>query len=437
MIAWLQPAALWGLALVAVPFVIHLLRTRRAPTVSFPSIQFVRESPVAAVRVGPPSDLLLLLLRAAIVALAVLALAQPLALTQARLDAWNARVARAIVVDRSESMRRATQYLEEVAAAEAATAVAAIRIEASDLGEGLRRAARWLESAPPARREVVVVSDFHLGSFDDAAARALPEGVGLRLVPAGSVNSSVEKIAGLRLLSAPGIDERGQDVRIGTDGTESAVTANPAPAQSGLRILSGAAGDERPLLRAVARAGTPAPSPERPIVMRFANAPAAEQIESIRARWMIETIAALEANAEIRRLARELVSIKLPPSEAWTVLMRDRDGAPLVRAAAVGHELIVDSAVPASSYFAAVVLRTALIANRGPVGSLEQEVLRIEPQRLSAWNRTPAPVGAEVWRYAESSDARWCWLGVLALLGIEQWARRRRPAIDEEYRAAA
>jgi hypothetical protein len=152
---------------------------------------------------------------------------------------------------------------------------------------------------------------------------------------------------------------------------------------------------------------------------------------------MIDTIATLEGNPEIRQLSREIISSKLPQSDAWTVLARDRDGAPLLRAAAARHELILDAAVPASSYFAAVVLQNALIANRGPAASTEQEVIRIEPQRLSAWNRTPAPVGAEVWRYAESSDARWCWLGVLALLGIEQWARRRRPAIDEEYRAAA
>ena len=443
MIAWLQPDALWGLALIAVPLLIHLLRTRRAPTVAFPTIRFVRPSPVAAIKVGAPSDLWLLLIRAAIIALAALALAQPLAVTQARLNAWNSRVARAIVIDRSESMdtrigsgRTAREEAIDVAPAESAGAAAAIRIETSDLGDGLRRAARWLEAAPPARREAVIVSDFQLAALDDADVRALPQGIGLRLVTVDGGDSSAKQLAGAWLLGAPGIDARNQTMRISPDGTEATVSAGASETQAGLRILAGT-GEEGPLMRAVARAGAPAPSAHRPMVLRFANAPGAGNVATLRERWMIDSIAVLEANPEVVRLSRDVAAIRLQPSDAWTVLARDREGAPLVRAAALEHELVVDVAVPASSYFAAVVLQSALVARHGAVGNAEQEVLHIEGGRLAGWNRAPAPVNAEVWRYADKSDARWCWLGVVALLGLEQFVRRRRSVLEQEHRAAA
>ena len=445
MIAWLRPAALWGLALIAVPVLIHLLQTRRAPTVPFPSIQFVRPSPVAAIRVGPPSDLFLLLIRTATVALAVLALAHPLLLTESRLNIWNSRVVRAIVVDRSESMtsrtpsgRTAHKEAADIASAEAASAAAAIRIEATDLAEGLRRAARWLETAPPARRETVVVSDFQLGAFDECATSKLPQTVGLRLVTVESTNVLVKSLQGIPLLGGAGIDARDQAVRISAEGTEATLTAAGGPARTGLRILAGGpVSDEGQLIRAVARAGAPAPSAVRPIVIRFANAPGAEPVAAVRERWMIETIAALEANPELRRLARDVTAIQMPASDAGTVLLRDRNSAPLLRAGAVGRELILDAAVSAPSYFAAAALQGALVASHGPAGSAEQEVLRISPQRLSAWNRAPAPVNGDVWRYADSPDSRWCWFGVLALLGVEQWVRRSRGIVQEEHRAAA
>jgi hypothetical protein len=445
MIAWLQPAALWGLALMAVPVLIHLLRTRRAPTVPFPSVQFVRPSPVAAIKAGRPSDLLLMLLRAAIVALAVLALAQPLLLTSSRVNAWNARVARAIVVDRSESMNERTpagttakEEAADIATAEAASAAAAIRIDADDLAEGLRRAGRWLETAPPARREAVVVSDFQLGALDDRIRSTLPTGAGLRLVTVGGADASAKHVEGMRLLGAPGIGYRDQAMRLSPDGTQAAVRGAADPARTGLRILGAAsARDHDTLVRAVARAGAPAPSAERPIVIRFASAPAAEAVTAVRERWMIETIAALETNPELKRLARDATADKQPPSEAWTVLLRDRNGDPLLRAAVLDRELIIHASVSAASYFAAVTLQGALSALHGAIGKPEQEVLRIPRERLASWSQAPGPVNADAWRFAGSSDARWCWLGVLALLGAEHSARRRRRDIEEEHRAAA
>ena len=99
MIAWLNPGALVGLAVLAGPVLVHLLLRHRAARILFPSLRFVRASRTAAVRLRPPSDWLLLALRLATLGLAVLALAQPLLLAPARVAAWNARLARAVVVD--------------------------------------------------------------------------------------------------------------------------------------------------------------------------------------------------------------------------------------------------------------------------------------------------------------------------------------------------
>ena len=105
MIGWLNPAALAGLTLLAVPVLVHLLRTHRAERIMFPSLRFVAPSRTAAVRFRPPTDTLLLLLRLAIVAAAVFALARPVIVTAARQRTWNGRTVRAIVVDTSAAMR--------------------------------------------------------------------------------------------------------------------------------------------------------------------------------------------------------------------------------------------------------------------------------------------------------------------------------------------
>ena len=124
MIGWLNPSALWALPLAALPVVIHLLRTHQAKRVPFPSLRFVQPSRTAAVRMRLPSDVLLMMVRVAVVALGVGALAGPIVLSETRVAAWNSRTARAVLVDVSDSMRAAdgSGVAPEAAAAEAAAA---------------------------------------------------------------------------------------------------------------------------------------------------------------------------------------------------------------------------------------------------------------------------------------------------------------------------
>ncbi|HET9264079.1 MAG TPA: BatA domain-containing protein [Vicinamibacterales bacterium] len=450
MIGWLQPSGLWGLALLAIPIAIHLLRTRRARRLAFPTIRFVPPSRAAAVRLRAPSDLMLLGVRTAIVALAVLAAAQPIWLSSTRLAGWNGRVARAIVVDTSESMRRPRADGRTAAEDAAAAAGAELRvgltwrIEHPDLGEGTRRAAAWLRSAPPARREIVVISDFQQGSVSKDVLDRVAADVGLRFSPVQGV-SERRSIEGVPLLIAPGTNARSQQVELSSQGTQVSLAARgfssavqESAGYSGLRLVhDGTQRESERLLATLAAAGTAAPDAAQPIALRFTPVSDAARLGPVSARWMIDAVSRLEQSVELGRLGRHVDALPLPASDSAVVLIRDGAGRPLVRAATLDRELVLDVAAPITSYFSAALARTALSARRGTPGRPEEEVLRISDSDLSSWARVPAPVGPSAWRQAERSDARWVWGAALVLLVVEQWLRSSSRSRKDEKRVAA
>ncbi|HZB26400.1 MAG TPA: BatA domain-containing protein, partial [Vicinamibacterales bacterium] len=162
---WLNPAAFAGLAAVAGPLIVHLLLRPRAVRVQFPSVRFIAGSSTAAVRPRRPSDGLLLLLRATIVGAAVTALAAPVFVTSWKRSMWDARLSRAVVVDASGSMADAAARASQTAAAEREGATYRVAIEAQALRDGVSRAVTALRDTPPARRELVIVSDLHAGAL--------------------------------------------------------------------------------------------------------------------------------------------------------------------------------------------------------------------------------------------------------------------------------
>lgn len=74
---FLAPLFLAGLAAVAIPVWLHLVRQHRAPVVPFPSVHLIKSSPVEQRSMRRLRDLLLLLLRAAALALLAVAFARP------------------------------------------------------------------------------------------------------------------------------------------------------------------------------------------------------------------------------------------------------------------------------------------------------------------------------------------------------------------------
>jgi hypothetical protein len=436
MIAWQNGALLWALPMAAVPVLIHLLRRHHADRIPFPSLRFVRSVQSAAVRIRRPSDLLLMLVRVAAVALAVIAAAGPILVTNARLDRWNREDARAIVVDVSDSMRVAgadgsppERAASEAVTAEAQSARYVTRIESADLTRALGRAAAWLAVAPPARREVVVISDFQRGSFDSRALASLDQSVGIRLIQVGRTISQ-RQIAGAPLLSAGDVPPRAQTIHLDRDTTAVAIsTATEQQPPGGLRILPNDQSTNR-LLRVAAAAGTPAPSPDEPITVWFAPNVAGSTLRRVQDDWMLRTL--LRLQEEAIRIALEAGSAVRAVGEStpWNVIVRDSSGKPLVAAAAAGNELLLDVAASPDRFLAAVVVRSALAARRAPVDLNESEISRHDAATLAALERAAAPVDLsmlprDVWRRVSSPDARWCWAVVLVLLGIDQWLRTR------------
>ena len=446
MIRWLNPPALVALALAAAPIIIHLFRTRRAERIEFPSLRFVRAAETASARIGWPSDLALLALRIALVVASVLAVARPILLTQSRLNAWNERIARAVVLDTSESMSRAARG--GPSAAEAAVAAATAegrgaayvrRVEDADLRSGLRRALAWVATAPPAQREVVVISDFQQGALGAADIARVPATVGLRFVRVGNAESA-RTMAGLELLSAPGVPAEQQEIAITPISTAVSVTTGmpdqSGQVQQGLRIIGH--GDVQRLLRAVARFGSPAPSALQPIALMFPDSSTAlPAAQPVRQRWMLRTILRLRADPSLSLATQETTgSAVLSESVEWTSIATDIAGRPLVSAAQDGPELILGIAAPPTSFIATVVLDAALNARHGDTAQPEEEISSINVSDLSAWSRAPAPVEQDAWRRVEDSDARWFWLAALMLLAVEQ-TLRRAAARNEEVRLAA
>ena len=430
MIAWLNPGALWGLVAVAGPVLVHLLHRHRADRLPFPSLRFVRPSPVAAVRLHLPSDPLLLALRMAIVGLAAIAFAQPLLITAARVTAWNARVARVVVVDTSDSVRaRGAAAAADAAAAELRTAAWASRLETADLPRGVRQAASRLITTFPARREIVVISDFQRGALTDRDFREAPASLGVRLVRVGSLPRAREFAGPMQLGDGAMVSSM---VRLDGEHTSAALRATDMPI-AGLDLV-GPDEEIRGLWRVVARAGTPAPSGDQGVAVYFDGASPVAAVQPVEQAWMLRTILSMREDSDLGDLGDVTDAPDEPP---WNAILCDRDGRPLVRATAGLDRLVIQVAAPASDLLSAAVVRAALIARAAGSARAEHEVLAIGDGELAAWSRAPAPVGAEAWRSADRSDARWCWALVAILLGIETLARRRHASGSEAHANAA
>jgi hypothetical protein len=107
---FVNPLLLAGTALVALPIVLHLVMRRKPRWVEFPALRFVRLRHDTNRRQLRLRHLLLLLLRAAIIALVAVALARPsLRVAGGILGGQKAPVAAALVIDTSKRM----DYLHE------------------------------------------------------------------------------------------------------------------------------------------------------------------------------------------------------------------------------------------------------------------------------------------------------------------------------------
>ena len=399
---WNHPAALAGLALLALPVLVHLLVRRHAARVLFPAARFVPAVRAAAVRLRAPSDRALLALRLAVVAAAALAAAQPVLNTNARRRAWDARVATAVIVDTSPSVP--ADLAARLGERAAAGAFAAHTFASPDVRDAVRRAADWLADAPAARRRVVIVSDFQRGAIHAADLAGVPASIGvdvLRAGPpraAGSNGAPIDGWRGGRWTGAMTLDAAK---------TQMAWSRSGAAEADGLTVR-GAGTDREAIARAVAAArsfGVPAAAATHRVDVAFAGAAAITDVPPV-------TPGIASAAIALHR------STLLAETET-DVQVGERDGVMAVR-----------TTLPAGSPFAPAVIRAALLAASPSLVDREAETATLGDGELARWKRTGAPVGSAM-PQRDESDGRWFWAAALVLLIAESLARRRGSAVRE------
>jgi hypothetical protein len=420
---WQNAWAWLGLLTLAAPIVIHLLARRSARVQRFPTLRFLHASQFLPARSTRLSDLLLLLLRLAIVAVAVAALAQPLLLTPGRQRSLGRTLARAILVDTSASMARATNTGEPgsaVARREAQRladeAQLGVIVETIDPAEQIAGAANWLERQA-ARRELVVISDFQVGAIDPGGFGSVPAETGIRLVRVAARPAS----GPIEVTARTAAGETTARVNLQPRSTVVEWSQRTAPMQSGnLLLLTGradSAAASAALHSASGLASVRSADPTRPIALVY---PGYEQRE------------------HMLREAR-------PLNRPWMgdVVTRLRDQTSLERAArgnVAGRErlLLFTNDAPGSIESASLIL-SALQAQEAGAPASENEPANLDDRTLMELQRTPATVVAP--RDLENegiSDGRWLWLGVLLLLALETWLRRgkrERQGIPETHAA--
>ena len=394
MIAWLNPAALALATVAAVPLVIHLLLRRRATRVLFPSIRFIAASDRSAIRMRRPSDVLLLVIRMAIVALAAMAVAKPLLLTDARARALGERTIRAIVVDTTPSVD-GTRAREAATAETQGAAVFRQFDDDGDLRRSIERAVEWFGAAEPGLREIVVLSDFQRGALTAVDFARVPPGIGVRTVRIASASDRAVTF------EAPAVFHEGSVYTrtVRTEDASTVVTLRPSSAATGLELNTDASRADR-ITRTIASAGALAPSAAQPLTLRFNASQTPHEAGAWKHDWSF---------AAARRLFASPVSTAIP--------FRVSPGA---------GGLLIDAETPADSFDAAQLTQAALNARFAFSEIAEREPATLPQDVLDSWARRPSPPDANAWRHSHESDGRWLWMLSLVLLVVEGFARRVR-----------
>jgi hypothetical protein len=445
---WLIPAALWGLAAVTVPILVHLLTRQERRSIPFPSLRFLTATRLVALRHRRIHDWPLLLVRAAIVATAVAALAGPLLITPQRERAWNARTARAMILTGAPDEARIPK--DEIESAFASRVIPA----SPRIADTVRSAVEWLSTQPPAARELVVVGDVRVGMLEEADLAAVPAHVGIRFLP--DTVSTPEPVVDVPILVAAEAEPRLKNAAARRDGEsveERRVQLNPRETIVSAASGSTDGGGSRPAHRLEVNAT----GPDRPVADAALAALLSEGVVADAAgarhvivQWPGRDEPSSEASREYvaqtfrsagqpggRPEGLQYIGSQNTRQPAWmrAVLERvDMDGD------VVGDALIVRLPGRVTGADAVATLRRIASA------AFDDPTLPLEPQRivagdLSRWSRPPGVTPDAIRQ--EEGDRRVLWALALALLALEAVLRRsttRTAAadvpIEEESRVA-
>jgi len=318
-VSWIAPSALIGLALVALPIVVHLLARHHARVVAYPSLRFLRETQLAVWRRRSIEDAALLICRIAIIAVTALALAGPVLQTPARTASHAKRTSRAIVaIDSSE--RSAIAAVSE-GALTSATFTRPI------VADALADAVRWLDRQPPSAREIVVIGELRRGAIDESDLAPVPPQIGLRFVP-GALSPQPEQTMSI-LARREGVLMRiDRLVHLDADATRVSETGNtPVPGDL-VRIVAAPRDAElaAAALRAALDAGVPWADFERRVLIEWdgaAQPPPAGSAQVIRMPVPAPVASAADAVRDVlanvtRPGLKEPVTISSEQLARWT-----------------------------------------------------------------------------------------------------------------------
>lgn len=110
--SFLTPLFFLGVAALAAPILVHLVRRTRARKIQFPALVFVRQVPQRTIRRRTLQNVLLLLLRCLALLLIVIAFTRPFFTTGSSAKSSTAAGATVVLIDNSLSMRREDLFAE-------------------------------------------------------------------------------------------------------------------------------------------------------------------------------------------------------------------------------------------------------------------------------------------------------------------------------------
>jgi len=463
-VIWLNPFAFCALAAVLAPLLVHLLMQRRAERFPFPTLRFLRPTRLAAIRRHVLEDIPLLLVRASILAAAAAALAGPLLVTAARRHGWDTRLVRAVVLSEGARRLQPSDALQtegarafSSSARQSSFASFGGRAEApgreggqaSDLSDGIRRAMAWLETAPPARRELVIVSPLAIGSITAADIVTIPADIGIRFERSGAVPPSRTVPFG-RLVTAHGDVDREVTLAAAQTSVREVPTTSASPTAWPVEVIAPPVA--KPAVDAAVAAVRAqrvwAPAPDRRArltllsanVVAQASGPAALPAEPVRIPWIADAIARLARDADLRtaaaRVPRGIADAAFVRSP-WQPVAAAADGQPVVVAAAASDRLLVASGAPADDFVTPLLMRSIVTA-LAPVPDLTRaEVVPIADTVLREWARPPAAPTTLRLDTVDEDDRRWFWIAALVLLAVETWMRRARRGHEQSHKQSA
>lgn len=389
---WLQPIAWWGLAALAIPVLIHLLARHQSRRVPFPSLRFLRTTRRAALSRRVISDWPLLIIRLLIIAAGVGALAAPVVVSSARREAWNSRVARAIVTAPFAQLQLAGRSeVERMVDDERRTSfVSAVFTPTQAIADGVREATVWLARQPPAAREIVIVGDLRAGSLISRDFEGVAPSTGIRLLPVVAADPS-------------------RQIQV----TRFAESETEAGSQQELLVTL-----EDQTTRVAPRPATPLVAP----VIELRAPPVDEAQADARLRAVVAEGVLLSRQRD-RRVVIEFDGARSTTSGAEQGWMRVAlEHLPDLRGGERQGALVVSAGMSATDTRAAhLIARVVKATFEDPLQDVEPR--RIPAETLVAWTRPPGPVPDSV-QPGNEGDSRFFWLAALALLALEHVLRR-------------